>query len=247
MSSRRRKCLPREQVLCPLCSSLTFGGQVQDRAESPKASTQDDTDRLDTQPGQTGSSPDASTSMSEGEFRDPFSVLAIDTSFIAPGSPPASQGPLNLPSHTQQTVDGSQTQFPLTFSGMTGPHQPSWREGGPAYRETVAVLPRPGGRAERRAARQAARRLRNSARSAGVQSAASFMTTMDSYDVTADSRTESELSDGELAGSVVWWIGTPEEDHSMMKGSGGDSEASDGEVSRPASRHVRADASAVSQ
>ncbi len=215
-------------------------GQVHERVGSPKASAREDASNMDAQPGQTDGSADASTSMSEGEFRDPLSLLAVESSFIPPGSPPASQGPHNQPPRIRQTVDASQTLFPLSFSGTTVPYQPSWREGGPTY-ETLAVPPRSGrpdaeiisvmGRAERRAARRAARRLRNGAQ--GAQSAASFMAAVNAADMTADSRTESELSDGELAGSVVWWIGTPAGDHSMMKGSGGESEASDGEISRP--------------
>lgn len=172
----------------------------------------------------TGTSPDASTSLSEGEWREPASLLALDTSFTtAPGSPP----PFVAHDHSQHAFSradtAAHTRFPLTFSGVVGSsreHHP-WREGGPAFEETLeetlratraSTPPRPGGHAERRAERRErrAQRLRDSRqtrdRSDDMQSTATLMTMMSNPDVTAETPTESDLSDGEVAASVVWWV-----------------------------------------
>lgn len=206
----------------------------------------------------TGTSPDASTSLSEGEWREPASLLALDTSFTtAPGSPP----PFVAHNHSQYPFSradtAAQTRFPLTFSGVVGSsreHHP-WREGGPAFEETLeetlratraSTLPRPGGHAERRAERRErrAQRLRDSRqtrdRSDDMQSTATLMTMMSNPDVTAETHTESDLSDGEVAASVVWWVGEGKAQHEDAQHDSmshhhrikGGSDESDGEIRR---------------
>lgn len=190
----------------------------------------------DTSGDHAGSSPDASTSLSEGEWREPASLLALDTSFTtAPASPPATLAQQDR--RHPQAVDHAHTQFPLTFSGgaaSSGREQHPWREGGPAFEETGPIPPRPGGRAERRAERRASR-MRDSTVShhemrTSMQSTGSLMTMMSNQDGTAETHTESDLSDGEVAASVVWWVGRED---AMLRGSKGGSDVSDGEIRHP--------------
>ena len=183
---------------------------------------------------QADSPPDTSTSLSSGEFRDPLSVLAMDTSFTVPDSPPHSQPAAQQPRYGMQSVGASQTRFPLTFSGPAASldQRRPWREGGPPYPESLAATSRSELRAERRAERSRLRRLRQLRQNAN-STTASFMTGMEIADITATSatpRTDSELSDGELAASVVWWLGEPAGESAEMKGTGVDSEISDGEI-----------------
>ena len=210
-------------------------------------------------PDDKGGSPDTSTwtSLSEGEFRDPASLLALESSAKTPSSPPEegqqppALGPAWLMQQLQDkghgTRDGAQqaspraaavmnqTSFPLTF-GPAGAARFPWREGGQALSHT-GVMSRQERRAERKARRAMARRRtglegtlapRQSLQS--LESTGSMLTSMGADgvdDVTGDTITESELSDGEVASGAVWWL---------REGAVGDgaaaspSDASDGEL-----------------
>jgi len=59
--------------------------------------------------------------------------------------------------------------------------------------------------------------------------AATELFAISGHDTTAGTpRTESELSDGEVASSVVWWVGTGGKEDYSLRESGGDSQMSDG-------------------
>ena len=177
----------------------------------------------------TRSSPDASTSLSEGEWRDPAAVLALETTLTAASTPRAA-APTGLPVSSAGAAGGSRPSLkglPVTASGVMGSTVlPPWRQGGPAYQESLEIRQRPGGRAERRAERRA-RRSRDSLRES-QQSAGSFMTDMSADDRTGGTKTDSELSDGEVAASVVWWVAA------ASPSSPKSPDVSDGEIRPPA-------------
>ena len=193
------------------------------------------TEPVDSHGDHSGSSPDASTSLSEGEWRPSASALMVDTSLTMTDSPPRSQALLQE-SDPPPGMHPSHPMFALTLSGEESLPQQirfPWREGDPVFRESLEEACR-GGRAERRAARREerrARRLRSS-----LRSSRDLMTAIPGHDTTAGTpRTESELSDGEVASSVVWWVGTGgKEDYSLRESGGDDSQTSDGEIRRPA-------------
>jgi hypothetical protein len=205
--------------------------QAQSAPSSPAPNLHADADReasaVEVTAGeQTGSSssPDvSSTSMSEGEWRDPNSLLTLETSLIAPASPPHKPSPSAEWSqkdavsaiHGHGYEQGQASSRRTSLAGRTThaqilstlvSHHP-WREGGVALRTFAEVpqsqtsqLPSVGSRAERRAERQARRaaaalRLRQSMEGVreSVESAGSLMGTMCSTDDMASAATRTVM------------------------------------------------------